>query len=266
MKSLAILLRRFIYKSLHGLDNLIGRKTQLAILCYHSISDNEWRFSISFREFKKQIDYLAKHYDFVSLEEVENIIANKRKLNKPSIAITFDDGYKDLITTKQILENYNIKPTLFVLSHPDGANREELGTQKELMMDLDLLELTQFGCTIGSHTATHSNLATLDAEQIEAEIVGSKQKLEDELQMDINYIAYPRGKYNDRVIEAVQKAGYHMGLTMDDDTVSTATDPLRVPRIGVDKTHSFEEFKTIMSPSCIAFRRFIKNSFLGTYL
>jgi hypothetical protein len=80
------------------------------------------------------------------------------------------------------------------------------------------------------------------------------------LDTKIHFIAYPKGRYTKEILHETQKAGYAMGFSMDDDMISHKTNLFKVPRIGVDRTHTFEEFKTLFTTRSIAFRKVIKNS------
>jgi peptidoglycan/xylan/chitin deacetylase (PgdA/CDA1 family) len=66
----------------------------------HHISDREnrelriWPYSYRWNDFKDQIEYIARHFDIVSLEEILNEKPPGRKRNWA--AITFDDGYQSV--------------------------------------------------------------------------------------------------------------------------------------------------------------------------
>ncbi len=65
------------------------------ILFYHRVADttlNPW--TTSTRIFERQIDWLGKHFDLISLEESQHRIASGDN-RRPSVSITFDDGYAD---------------------------------------------------------------------------------------------------------------------------------------------------------------------------
>jgi peptidoglycan/xylan/chitin deacetylase (PgdA/CDA1 family) len=64
------------------------------------------------------------------------------------------------------------------------------------------------GMTIGSHTASHCILPSETAENAYAELVSSKQTLEARLRTTVNHFAYPDGRFNPAVVQAVNSAGY----------------------------------------------------------
>ena len=67
---------------------------------------------------------------------------------------------------------------------------------------------------IGSHTASHPKLNTLDKEGIEYEFKNSKEVLESIIKKDITTIAYPSGLYNQDVLDIAQKY-YDYGVSTD---------------------------------------------------
>ena len=50
---------------------------------------------LEFKEFKKQINYFCNNFNVLSSEDFVEIVNNKKIPRKPSIFLTFDDGYMD---------------------------------------------------------------------------------------------------------------------------------------------------------------------------
>jgi len=50
---------------------------------------------LDIKEFKNQIDNFQKQYNVISEHDFINILKSKKIPKKPSILLTFDDGYKD---------------------------------------------------------------------------------------------------------------------------------------------------------------------------
>ena len=81
-------------------------RNSLRVLLYHRISDpSDAKFfglksnvSAKPSEFASQLDYIAKHYAVVGLDECLAWIYEGRKLPKRALLITFDDGYRDNLT------------------------------------------------------------------------------------------------------------------------------------------------------------------------
>jgi peptidoglycan/xylan/chitin deacetylase (PgdA/CDA1 family) len=69
----------------------------------------------------------------------------------------------------------------------------------------EIREMRIRGIDFGSHTLTHPDLSRLDMPSIEYEMRKSKEIIEDNLGMPVSCFAYPYGKYNEDIIEAVQQ-------------------------------------------------------------
>jgi peptidoglycan/xylan/chitin deacetylase (PgdA/CDA1 family) len=83
-----------------GVNSLIRRRrpARLLIICYHAICDddcaeNHWLL-IRRHTFARQLDYLRTRFQVLPLDEAtEHLRAGALKL--PTVAITFDDGYRN---------------------------------------------------------------------------------------------------------------------------------------------------------------------------
>lgn len=265
--SLIGLCRRSTYALLGFLDrSVLKRQPNIFVLSYHSVTTDDWRFSVNASVLKKQIAYLKKNFDIISLKTLEEYIKGQTKIDRPSVVLTFDDGYKDILTMKEYFEKQNIKPALFVLANTKHPNWTEIGSKREFLTKRDIQALHKAGWEIGCHSATHSNLATLSDTALHEEIITAKQSLEKDLGIPFDYFAYPRGKYNKVVLQYVKKAKYTMALTMDDGFIKPKIDLMTVPRVGVDRTHTFSEFINSFTPSVIQVRKLVKDSIVGRYL
>jgi peptidoglycan/xylan/chitin deacetylase (PgdA/CDA1 family) len=69
-------------------------------------------------DFEKRINYLRKHYTFISLDEYADLYCNKKKAPPNSLVLTFDDGYKCLYSTVYpILKRCSIPATIFLTTN-----------------------------------------------------------------------------------------------------------------------------------------------------
>tara|TARA_Y100000590_G_scaffold456107_1_gene605991 strand:+ start:11533 stop:12480 length:948 start_codon:yes stop_codon:yes gene_type:complete len=90
-----------------------------AILNYHRITQNDNtdkpndELAVSAKRFKEQLIFLKKNYNLVALDNLINF----ERTAKPSISITFDDGYKDnLSMALPILNELNIPATVYIIT------------------------------------------------------------------------------------------------------------------------------------------------------
>ncbi len=255
MKLFLIAIRKFIYRALYSFDLLVDNKSKISILCYHGISDEIWRYNTKKEIFESQINsLLEKGYKFIRLSD----ITNKNEGN--SVVLTFDDGYKSVLNVKEFLKSKSIFPTMFLITDYGNYDPEGLGNTdfkpKDFLSLSETLELKDAGWSFGSHTQTHKLLPTLTLDEQKEELLGSKEYLEKALGTEIIAISYPRGQYTKDTIDIARNIGYKFGLTMDDGY--DFSNLLKLPRVGVDITHSSQEVLESISPSVIAFRSFIK--------
>ena len=91
-----------------------------AILVYHRVSNDErsplfvapWRF-------RQQMNYLRLHHRVVPLAELVATLRRGEPLTAPTVAITFDDGYRDNLTeAAPILRDFGLPATLFLATDP----------------------------------------------------------------------------------------------------------------------------------------------------
>jgi peptidoglycan/xylan/chitin deacetylase (PgdA/CDA1 family) len=245
------LLRKTIYKTLGLFDKIFNRKTQIVILCYHSFADNSWFHRVHHSDFQDQIKFMKSKYQPVTLNQIYQHLSGVEKISRPSFAITFDDGYQSVMNVTEFLKKQGISPTLFVLTNPGDADRNQLGTNEEFLNDSEIQILQNSGWEIGSHSSTHPDFWKLDKNEIDEEIKNDKH---------FASFSYPRGRYNSEIISKLKKSGYKMAVSMDDEFLKFNDQSLiyKIPRIAINSSHDINEFKNLISPSCVLFRKMTK--------
>lgn len=221
------------------------------ILCYHSIGNTGWRFSTKVEDFKKQLHFLRKHYKLVSLH---TLLSDE----KGGVHLTFDDGYKDVMTNAlPLIEKIKVKATMFVLADYKKADRTELDNSLEIIDYNQVQFLRTKGWEIGCHTKTHANLANITDSQLQEEIIGSKKLLEKKLGFPVKYFAYPKGIYSNRIVDFVEKAGYKAAFTVDGfDIKVPAKTTMLYSRIGMEGELTNHQFEAMLSPLGLQILRF----------
>ncbi len=92
-------------------------KPQIAILWYHRVEEPAkapWSLpAISPQDFERQMRYLRKCYDIISIDTLIRLVQEKEHLPRMAVVITFDDGYKDNFTNAYpILRKYDVPATI----------------------------------------------------------------------------------------------------------------------------------------------------------
>jgi len=117
--------------------------------------------------------------------------------------------------------------------------------------------LSRAGMDIESHSRTHRVLQTLDDAGLASELLGSREDLEAQLGRPVRAIAYPVGRRlghgTERIREAIEAAGYRIGLTNASGVNRIwpkslgsmgEVDPLDIRRLSLDRTMSDAMFLT----------------------
>lgn len=103
-----------------------ARRAHGLILMYHRVADarlDPWNICVSPGNFREQMRALTAMADPVALEYLPQALRRGRG-PRPVVAVTFDDGYLDNLTTaRPILDEYNVPATVFVATGLTGSGR-----------------------------------------------------------------------------------------------------------------------------------------------
>lgn len=251
-KPLSIRLRNFV-------SGMIGRyfklKSSPVIFCFHSISDDGWLFSVTPDNFESFVNKLSESRKIVCLNKI--LGDNGRKLGN-NVAITFDDGYEDVIANAYpILKKHGLTACVFINGLPDiNGNFGYLNGRKLLNLK-QIKKLKRVGWEIGYHTKTHPDLRKLSEEQLHEEIVKNKRNLEKNLGFKLYYFAYPHGAYNKKIVRIVDKAGYAFAFVANGGGVDLNKTKHKIDRVIVDKYVKVEDLKILTSTAGLFINKLI---------
>jgi len=223
----------------------LATKNVVAVLLYHSISDNEWGFSTKPKEFEKHIRYLhGNDYRFLNTSDLLDIISGENRSIKKAVLITFDDGYRDLIEHAiPIMDTYKAKGVVFI--HTDRSS-SQLKNSIPLLDWADIESLPET-LEVGNHAYSHPDLKKLSVSDLERETEESTSAIESKVHKKPSAFAYPFGRFTQQTIAILKANGYKLGFTIDRGTVKIGDDPFRVKRFGISRDTSFTEFKARMT-------------------
>ena len=125
------------------------------------------------------------------------------------VALTFDDGFKDVMEhAVPLLQSLGFPATFFIVTGAVGGTDEWMRVTphpEERIVDWDdVRALLDAGMTVGSHSVTHGQLTR-------EEIVASRDLLRERLGVSIDHFAYPRGEHTPESVAWVRDAGYRAG-------------------------------------------------------
>lgn len=182
----------------------------LAILTYHSISSEAGPTSISPAIFREQMNAIASaDVDVVDLSFVERWLAGDEALRRRTIAITFDDAFRDFADCAfPELSRHRFASTVFVPTAVIGGAENWIGAnapQRPLMDWRTIKDLSRQGVSFGSHTRTHRNLTSLSSDDLRQELADSRKELEDAIGSPAPHFAPPYGASNEAVREEIAR-------------------------------------------------------------
>ncbi len=193
--------------------NFIRQQYVVPILMYHSVYPDapySNRLAVSVKTFERQMEFLRKHkYNVMPVDDLATLIKEKRNIPPRTVAITFDDGYKNNYTYAfPLLKKYNIPATIFIIVNEVGRpENDRLGWDEiKIMQDSGLI-------TFGSHAIGPDPLTEIRSEEeLRSQIFDSKKILEQKLGREVKAFSYPEGRFTPYIRQLVIDAGYKVGM------------------------------------------------------
>jgi len=218
----------------------------MKIYTLHSIANNG--LSLPTNQFLSFIKYIKKKYNVISPNQFCS-----GEWDDNCIMLTFDDCFADNFSNVlPVLDDFKIQATFFcALDYRDkilwGSTQEQRWSKERrdsfnipfsFMSVKELNILRDFGHEIGCHTYSHRNLDQLNEDELKIEVLDAKRKLESLIDSPVRLFAYPRGRYNNNVVKAVENAGFHFAFTTVSDACSFQNFrncPYEIPRLPIAK-------------------------------
>jgi len=197
--------------------NLAAR---IPVLMYHRVGDahNDWehRYCVTPQRFAEQMATLqAAGWKAITLAQFGDWLGKRTELPEKSFLLTFDDGFLGVHEhAAPVLSAIRWPAAVFLVSSLIGTRDiwcekdNPSGTTYPLMDATQIRELQDQGFSFGSHTRSHAELPALDDAALFQELSGSRSDLENLLGKRVEYLAYPFGRHDDRVMNAAMSAGY----------------------------------------------------------
>src|SRR6266478_2837072 len=104
-----------------GLQSLLRSESRgPTVLFYHGVEENiidpeVQLLHMPLRVFEKQIAFLRRHREIISMDHLHECIVNRHGLESRQVVLTFDDGYKNnLSIVAPLMKAWNLPFTIFV--------------------------------------------------------------------------------------------------------------------------------------------------------
>jgi peptidoglycan/xylan/chitin deacetylase (PgdA/CDA1 family) len=174
--------------------------------------------------------------------------ASGPRRERPTVAISFDDGYADNYEyALPLLAEYDLHATIFItagLCDGDAKVRRRFEALRSVAADeirplawTQVREMRAAGLEIGAHTYSHPNLIRLDRDAAMHELRLSKDVLEERIGTPVDLMAYPFGKpgrqFNETTVGVAREVGYSYAAAVLFRGAKPSDSPLALPRFFV---------------------------------
>jgi peptidoglycan/xylan/chitin deacetylase (PgdA/CDA1 family) len=228
-----------------------GRVLRIPILTYHRIDVLEpglpaitRRLTVAPRDFAAQMRWLRRNgFHALTQRELFAALEHGAPLPPRPVLITFDDGYRDVLTyAAPVLHRLDMPATMYVIT------KRLSGRDPSFLTVPMLRRLERHGVEIGSHTVSHPDLTALSDRQLRSELVESRRTLERALRHPVQWLAYPYGAHDARVVEVARRAGYVLAVTTRHGDRQPGLHPLELYRIRVVDTTGLAGLTALLAP------------------
>lgn len=193
------------------------RGSPLLVLSTHRVVDDTGDLSpedrtdlargcLTRRTFKRALEYLSAHWHWVSLPRLAAAAEGQASRLPPYPAVlTFDDGYRDILTSA--LPDLCVQRIPFTVFLTTGW----VGSTPRYLQPEDLARIAEEAgplVTWGAHGMTHRRLTDLPPAEAEAEIIQSRQIIEQWLRQPALWFAYPDGAFSPELRRKLQALGF----------------------------------------------------------
>jgi len=213
-----------------------GFQVQVPILLYHRfgliVADS---MTVTTKVFESQLQYLINSgYVVIPLRELVDYYLKKGP-PPPSkaVVITADDGHKSVYTDMfPLIKKYRIPVTLFI--YPSAISNASYAMNWDQLREMKATGLVD----IQSHTYWHPNFKKEKRkltprgyeEFVDIQLTKAKDKLQKELGLKIDMLAWPFGIYDDELIRRAVAIGYIAAFTLERHHTSVSDNIMALPR------------------------------------
>jgi peptidoglycan/xylan/chitin deacetylase (PgdA/CDA1 family) len=174
----------------------VARPLRSTVLAYHELEPEAvaYQYALPCRQFED-------HLRLASLLKSESAACEE------PLTISFDDGHiSHYESALPLLEKYSCKGIFFVIVG-------RISERNDFMTWSHLEELIALGHRVEAHGWSHAFLTSCTDAELQNEVKGAKEMIEDRLGAAVSALSAPHGRWNGRVLGACEEAGYRQLYT-----------------------------------------------------
>ena len=234
-------------------------RDKIVVLMYHHI---DWEFdsrvTITPAKFEEHLNTLLdKGYNVITLSEFRDFLRGEAEVPANAVLITFDDGYESFYQyAYPLLKDRGMSATNFMVVAHIGARESWRIPVLDLSQMKRMIESDMY---FQSHSYDSHFYVYVDAEgnwekpalvahiylteegrneteeekraRIYEDLRKSREVLEQELGIHVDFFSVPYGWKNEAVAEVAREVGFAYIFTIQPGLVSAVSDPMNLPRI-----------------------------------
>jgi peptidoglycan/xylan/chitin deacetylase (PgdA/CDA1 family) len=223
----------------------VGR-VRAVVVVYHRVSDEirgeGQQLTVGVAAFRRHLALYRRNFHVVPIADLVGLLRGGGRPAPWTLAITFDDGYRDnYLAAAPLLREHGLPACFFLSAGYVGTERRfpwdvEDGVNAGIMSWTEARHLAELGFEIGAHTVHHRDLGRAGADDFRTEIVPSRRIIEDRIGRPAPYFSYPfggPGNHSPAARHCVKDAGFHCAFVAHGGPVRAWDDLFLLPRIAI---------------------------------
>lgn len=243
----------------------VAGTSRACVLLYHRVNDlGDDPLTTRLQRFAEHMLVLRRYYAVLPSSLVIEKLETGRPFPGNTVAIHFDDSYRDVFTyAKPVLAALDFPASMLVPSGYVGTERRypqddsSPWTHENLRAE-DLCALATAGFEIGSHTVSHVDLALCTDDTVSAELSQSKRDLEAMVGRPVTLFALPFGQetnFRPGVKELVRHTGYRAMFSAYGGYITGTSSLFDLPRVDAGTARPLDLLMEVEGLSLGAIRR-----------
>jgi peptidoglycan/xylan/chitin deacetylase (PgdA/CDA1 family) len=212
-------------------DDLVHSAKPVPILMYHVIANapagaaNPELF-VKPRRFRAEMAALAKRgYQAISLTQLYSAWKRNGLIPEKPVVVSFDDGYRG---------DYTDAMPILAKHHWPGVLNLEMGSiESGELTNAMVARMIDAGWQLASHTIHHLDLTSMRGADLREEVNGSRALMRKRFKVPVDFFCYPAGRFNERAVAAVRRAGY-LGATTTQEGLASTNQMFKLRRVRID--------------------------------